>query len=417
MRFSDKINALRKRKGWSQEELANQLDVSRQAIYKWEAGLTTPELEKIKKLTEIFDTTFEELLNDEKELVLDKKEVEPEPQLEVELTPKAKDTREENEALPEVQSKEAPREAPIEKKKISKRTKITTLIITGAVIFTILTTILPICLVLRYMDAFNGGGEDPSQSEESSSSSTQAPDANCSIYIMTGKSEDIYYRVKLTEGKGFKLDVPEQTRDCVEFLGYFLEDGTQITNSEGSSLVSWQSEKRYTLYPHYNYKIKTVEDLQALQTFAPVRRQDTYSGVNITLENDIDLSGVKDWEPLLIYPCFDGKGHTIKNLTSTKGGLFGDVYGNGDKYVKNLKFENVKITIDDFPDNTGYLYIGILAGWFQGAVENVNVKSGKITVAKEFENSVIYNKYSQGLIVEYVREFKNCQSNATIELK
>lgn len=412
MRFSEKIMTLRKRKGWSQEELANQLDVSRQAIYKWESGLTTPELEKIKKLTEIFDTTFEELLNDEKELVLDKKEVEPEPQLEVELTPKAKDTREENEALPEVQSKEAP----VEDKKKSKRAKIIALIVAGAILFMLLTTVLPVCIIIRNMDIFDRGGQESSQSEKESSSS-QEKDANCSIYIMTGKSEDIYYRVKLTEGKGFKLDVPEQTRDCVEFLGYFLEDGTQITNSEGSSLVSWQSEKRYTLYPHYNYKIKTVEDLQALQTFAPVRRQDTYSGVNITLENDLDLSEIKDWNPLLIYPCFDGKGHTIKNLTSTKGGLFGDIYGNGDKYVKNLKFENVKITIDDFPDNTGYLYIGILAGWFQGAVENVNVKSGKITVAKEFENSVIYNKYSQGLIVEYVREFKNCQSNATIELK
>lgn len=412
MRFSEKIMTLRKRKGWSQEELANQLDVSRQAIYKWESGLTTPELEKIKKLTEIFDTTFEELLNDEKELVLDKKEVEPEPQLEVELTPKAKDTREENEALPEEQSKEAP----VEDKKKSKRAKIIALIVAGAILFMLLTTVLPVCIIIRNMDIFDRGGQESSQSEKESSSS-QEKDANCSIYIMTGKSEDIYYRVKLTEGKGFKLDVPEQTRDCVEFLGYFLEDGTQITNSEGSSLVSWQSEKRYTLYPHYNYKIKTVEDLQALQTFAPVRRQDTYSGVNITLENDLDLSEIKDWNPLLIYPCFDGKGHTIKNLTSTKGGLFGDIYGNGDKYVKNLKFENVKITIDDFPDNTGYLYIGILAGWFQGDVENVKVKSGKITVAKEFENSIIYNKYSQGLIVEYVREFKNCQSDATIEIK
>ena len=91
MKFSDKIMTLRKRKGWSQEELANQLDVSRQAIYKWESGLTTPELEKIKRLTEIFDTTFEDLLNDEKELVLDKKEVEPEPTPEADSQPKVKE--------------------------------------------------------------------------------------------------------------------------------------------------------------------------------------------------------------------------------------------------------------------------------------------------------------------------------------
>lgn len=411
MRFSEKIMTLRKRKGWSQEELANQLDVSRQAIYKWESGLTTPELEKIKKLTEIFDTTFEELLNDEKELALDKKEVEPEPQLEVELAPKAKDTREENEALSEVQSKEAP----VEDKKKSKRAKIIALIVAGAILFMLLTTVLPVCIIIRNMDIFDRGEQESSQSEKESSSS-QEKDTNCAIRIMTGESEDVYYRVKLKNGQGFKLDAPELTLDCVTFLGYFLEDGTQITNGEGSALVAWQGEQRYVLYPSYEYKIKTVEDLQALQTFSPVRRQDTYSFVKITLENDIDLSGVKDWEPLRIYACLDGKGHTIKNLTSTKGGLFGDIYGEGNKYVKNLNFENVKITINDIP-GPGYFHIGILAGWFQGDVENVKVKSGKITVAKDLEDSIIYNEYTHHLIVDYVRNFKNCHSNATIELK
>lgn len=409
MKFSDKIMTLRKRKGWSQEELANQLDVSRQAIYKWESGLTTPELEKIKRLTEIFDTTFEDLLNDEKELVLDKKEVEPEPTPEADSQPNVKENKDADSAP------KAEPQMPKEKQK-SKRARIIALIVAGAILFMLLTTVLPVCLILRNAGIFDGGEDESSQSEEEESSSSQVIGANCAINIMTGASEDIYYRVKLTRGQGFKLEIPEQTRDCAEFLGYFLEDGTQITNSEGSSLVSWQGEQRYTLYPHYEYKIKTVEDLQALQTFSPVRRQDTYSGVRITLENDLDLSGVKDWEPLRIYACLDGKGHTIKNLTSTKGGLFGDIYGAGDKYVKNLSFENVKITINDIP-GPGYFHIGILAGWFQGDVENVKVKSGKITVAKDLENSVIYNEYTYHLIVDYVRGFENCESNATIELK
>ncbi|MBE6624728.1 MAG: helix-turn-helix domain-containing protein [Ruminococcaceae bacterium] len=408
MKFSDKIMTLRKRKGWSQEELANQLDVSRQAIYKWESGLTTPELEKIKRLTEIFDTTFEDLLNDEKELVLDKKEVEPEPTPEADSQPKVKENKDADSAP------KAEPQMPKEKQK-SKRARIIALIVAGAILFMLLTTVLPVCLILRNAGIFDGQEDESSQSEKESSSS-QVIGANCAIHIMTGASEDIYYRVKLTKGQGFKLEIPEKTRDCAEFLGYFLEDGTQITNSEGSSLVSWQGEQRYTLYPHYEYKIKTVEDLQALQTFSPVRRQDTYSGVRITLENDLDLSGVKDWEPLRIYACLDGKGHTIKNLTSTKGGLFGDIYGAGDKYVKNLSFENVKITINDIP-GPGYFHIGILAGWFQGDVESVTVKSGKITVAKDLENSVIYNEYSYHLIVDYVRGFENCESNATIELK
>ena len=409
MKFSDKIMTLRKRKGWSQEELANQLDVSRQAIYKWESGLTTPELEKIKRLTEIFDTTFEDLLNDEKELVLDKKEAESEPTPEADSQPKVKENKDADSAP------KAEPQMPKERQK-SKRARIIALIVVGAILFMLLTTVLPVCLILRNAGIFDGGEDESSQSEEEESSSSQVIGANCAIHIMTGASENIYYRVKLTRGQGFKLEIPEQTRDCAEFLGYFLEDGTQITNSEGSSLVSWQGEQRYTLYPHYEYKIKTVEDLQALQTFSPVRRQDTYSGVRITLENDLDLSGVKDWEPLRIYACLDGKGHTIKNLTSTKGGLFGDIYGAGDKYVKNLSFENVKITINDIP-GPGYFHIGILAGWFQGDVESVTVKSGKITVAKDLEDSIIYNEYTYHLIVDYVRGFENCESNATIELK
>lgn len=65
MKLSEKLSFLRKEKGWSQEQLANKLSVSRQAIYKWEAGMAVPEIEKIKKLSNIFGTSLDELLNDE----------------------------------------------------------------------------------------------------------------------------------------------------------------------------------------------------------------------------------------------------------------------------------------------------------------------------------------------------------------
>ncbi|MBQ3041487.1 MAG: leucine-rich repeat protein [Clostridia bacterium] len=64
MKLSEKIVFLRKRKGMSQEALANELDVSRQAVYKWETGITTPEIEKLKKISEIFEVSFDDLLND-----------------------------------------------------------------------------------------------------------------------------------------------------------------------------------------------------------------------------------------------------------------------------------------------------------------------------------------------------------------
>ena len=64
MKFNDKLLDLRKKKGWSQEELGNELNVSRQTVSKWEAGQTTPELEKLKKLSEIFGITVDSLIDD-----------------------------------------------------------------------------------------------------------------------------------------------------------------------------------------------------------------------------------------------------------------------------------------------------------------------------------------------------------------
>ena len=65
MKINEKLPILRKRKGYSQEDLAHELDVSRQAVYKWEVEESTPELDKIKKMSIVFDISFDDLLNDE----------------------------------------------------------------------------------------------------------------------------------------------------------------------------------------------------------------------------------------------------------------------------------------------------------------------------------------------------------------
>ena len=65
MEISEKITYLRKQKGWSQEQLAIKVEVSRQAVYKWEAGISQPEIDKLKKLSSLFCVSFDELLNDE----------------------------------------------------------------------------------------------------------------------------------------------------------------------------------------------------------------------------------------------------------------------------------------------------------------------------------------------------------------
>lgn len=68
MKLCDKIAKLRKRKGMTQEELANELEVSRQSVFKWESGENTPDLEKIKKLAKLFNVSFDVLLDEEKDI-------------------------------------------------------------------------------------------------------------------------------------------------------------------------------------------------------------------------------------------------------------------------------------------------------------------------------------------------------------
>ena len=61
MNLNEKLFELRKKNGWSQEELAEKLDVSRQTVSKWESNNAVPELEKLIKLSEIYNPTDNEV--------------------------------------------------------------------------------------------------------------------------------------------------------------------------------------------------------------------------------------------------------------------------------------------------------------------------------------------------------------------
>ena len=65
MILADKIMMLRKKKGWSQEELAEKMNVSRQSVSKWESGNSIPDLNKILMLSQIFSVSTDFLLKDE----------------------------------------------------------------------------------------------------------------------------------------------------------------------------------------------------------------------------------------------------------------------------------------------------------------------------------------------------------------
>ena len=62
MGFSERLQTLRKEKGLSQEQLAELLNVSRQAVSKWESGQTYPEIDKLIKLSDLFNITVDDLI-------------------------------------------------------------------------------------------------------------------------------------------------------------------------------------------------------------------------------------------------------------------------------------------------------------------------------------------------------------------
>ena len=65
MILAEKIAYLRKQKDWSQEELADQLEISRQSVSKWESGASIPELDKIIGMSNIFGVSTDFLRKDE----------------------------------------------------------------------------------------------------------------------------------------------------------------------------------------------------------------------------------------------------------------------------------------------------------------------------------------------------------------
>ena len=62
MEFNNKLYSLRKQKGFSQEELANRLNVSRQTVSKWEVGESAPDMENLAAISELFEVSLDELV-------------------------------------------------------------------------------------------------------------------------------------------------------------------------------------------------------------------------------------------------------------------------------------------------------------------------------------------------------------------
>lgn len=69
--LQDNIKIIRKNKGYSQEELASKLHVTRQTISKWETGQSVPDANLLKQLSVIFDVSVSELMDGNAERILE----------------------------------------------------------------------------------------------------------------------------------------------------------------------------------------------------------------------------------------------------------------------------------------------------------------------------------------------------------
>lgn len=68
MQFADKLLTLRKGAGWSQEQLAEKLNISRQAVSRWESGTAMPDAANLLSLSDLFDVSVDQLLRDERDI-------------------------------------------------------------------------------------------------------------------------------------------------------------------------------------------------------------------------------------------------------------------------------------------------------------------------------------------------------------
>ena len=66
MTFAEKLKSIRKKAGLSQEQLAEKLGVSRQAVTKWETETGIPDIENMMAISALFDISFDELLSNER---------------------------------------------------------------------------------------------------------------------------------------------------------------------------------------------------------------------------------------------------------------------------------------------------------------------------------------------------------------
>lgn len=75
MKLKDKLYNLRKKNGYTQSEIAEMLEVSRQSVSNWELGTIQPSTSRLKKLSKLYSVSLETLLDEEAEVQLHSKDI------------------------------------------------------------------------------------------------------------------------------------------------------------------------------------------------------------------------------------------------------------------------------------------------------------------------------------------------------
>lgn len=168
--------------------------------------------------------------------------------------------------------------------------------------------------------------------------------------------------------------------------------------------ITLNKDKGYTDDGQGNY---TVTSAEGLKNIAELVNEEWKLDINITLDNDIDLTGI-DWTPICpdnskkYTGTFDGGNHTITGLTVTGSnryaGLFGQIGPGGT--VKNVVLTEVNVTSGTF--------VGGVAGWsFGGNIENCSV-SGSVSGSSGSDVGGVVGYQQVGSIT-------GCSSSATVK--
>lgn len=168
--------------------------------------------------------------------------------------------------------------------------------------------------------------------------------------------------------------------------------------------ITLDKDKGYTDDGQGNYTVTSAEGLKNIAEL--VNNGDT--DINITLDNDIDLSDI-NWTPIGDYynrytGTFDGGNYTITGLTVTTSDQYAGLFGYLSGTVKDVTLKDVKIESDNCVG-----YAGGVAGWsFGGKIENCSV-SGSVSVSGT-------NSIAGGVVgYQLVGSITGCSSSARVK--